>query len=1372
MDIKRMNRIKIFLYFSLLFIFAASITNREMLAQDEGSPTHPPSQQLFLPVINNGTIEQPSSEQSNLEPIDLEPIDTDTTLDTSTTLDDEPIKNPYIPSPECASDHYKMLSELSIHSDDARLDENRELIMRCNQEFNIYLAANTKITPSAILRELDPEDGVMNFETPHVHPIDLTPDGNTLLVVNIAAHALEIYDVSGGGINHMATVPVGLDPVSVRARNNSEAWVVNHISDSVSIVDLTARTVIKTLGTQNEPADVVFAGSPQRAFVSCSETNSINVFNLGNLDAAPQQISILGEDPRALAVSEDGQTVYAAIFESSNGTTNLSDADSSGNTTTLNPIVRKDAQGRWFDEDGRQYNVNGIGDRVSGWTLQDNDVAIINTQTLGVAYQTRLMTMVMALDVNPATNNVTVVGTEALNDITEEPRLNGIFLRVNTASFAVGGTANIDDLNPHLNYNTPTASTSLRTQSIGDPRGIAWDEDGDVAFITGMGSNNVVVINRQGNRVDRFDVGEGPTGIVLHDASNRGFVLNKFSGSISVIDLNARQEIQEVAFFDPTPAVIKTGRPFLYNTHLTSGLGQASCASCHVDARSDRLAWDLSDPGGADFTVPSASNSTGNPSGQITVSAVKGPMLTQTLQDIMSHPLLHWRGDRSDFSEFNGAFVSLMGAPQEISTSEMQAFGDFLDTIFQPPNPYRNLDDSRPTSVTLPDGRVLRTSNLNALRGSNATNNNCLGCHYNGGTRNRGANAEIASHIVASGFTAYYDRIGFQPDSRSGSTSGFGFFHDGSASLERAARVTTSDGNQAFLAEILTLEGPSSGLTGDERRKIAHAGVGQQVTINGTATSGQNNRLNQFMNIAESSPHAELIAKAAINGAQRGFVYLGNDLFQSDRANEQASLTQLRGFAAAADPVTFTLVAQGTETRLGIDRDLNGTLDSDEVMELTLFNPGTQVNIEGDSISLDINAIDPEGDILTYSAVGLPTGLSINNATGRISGAATSNNVGNYTITVTVADGNGDSESETFAWSIVGQDSFIRYDFESDQGWDTDPNGSDTASTGRWERANPEQTLGGTITLQLGTTVSGQNALVTEASAGSSAGTNDIDGGRTSIRSPDIVLPSASEVQLSFSYYLAHLDNASSADFLRVSIVGNSTTLVFEELADASDDPGNWSTFSTDLNDFAGQTIFLLIEAADEDGGSLVEAGIDDVEVLIIPTNQPPTLTEPSDQVGIVDQPVTLTIAASDPDQGDTLTFSQSGLPAGLALNAATGEISGSPTTTGISTVTISVDDGNGGTDSMSFAWAVELPSTQFGDVNCDGTVDSVDALVILQYSVATRVNTGNCPLVNTATTINATVGDVSRNGVIDAVDALFILQCTVDLNNAFCPAE
>ena len=85
---------------------------------------------------------------------------------------------------------------------------------------------------------------------------------------------------------------------------------------------------------------------------------------------------------------------------------------------------------------------------------------------------------------------------------------------------------------------------------------------------------------------------------------------------------------------------------------------------------------------------------------------------------------------------------------------------------------------------------------------------------------------------------------------------------------------------------------------------------------------------------------------------------------------------------------------------------------------------------------------------------------------------------------------------------------------------------------------------------------------------------------------------------LSFNYYLAHGSNSSNTDFLRVTIVSDTRTTVFEELGAANNDDAAWATASIGLSAFPGQTIRILIEAADAAGGSLVEAAIDDLRII------------------------------------------------------------------------------------------------------------------------------------------------------------------------------
>ena len=169
--------------------------------------------------------------------------------------------------------------------------------------------------------------------------------------------------------------------------------------------------------------------------------------------------------------------------------------------------------------------------------------------------------------------------------------------------------------------------------------------------------------------------------------------------------------------------------------------------------------------------------------------------------------------------------------------------------------------------------------------------------------------------------------------------------------------------------------------------------------------------------------------------------------------------------------------------------------------------------------------------------------------------------------------------------------------FETATGWATNASGTDTATAGQWQRADPAATSSG-VALQLGTTTSGTFDLVTGPTAGASAGANDVDGGVTSALSPAITLPSTGTLTLSARWYLAHLNNATSADSFRIRVVsGATTTTVFQQAGTASNRAGAWGTATVDLSSYRGQSIRLLVEATDAATASLVEAGVDDVQI-------------------------------------------------------------------------------------------------------------------------------------------------------------------------------
>jgi hypothetical protein len=78
---------------------------------------------------------------------------------------------------------------------------------------------------------------------------------------------------------------------------------------------------------------------------------------------------------------------------------------------------------------------------------------------------------------------------------------------------------------------------------------------------------------------------------------------------------------------------------------------------------------------------------------------------------------------------------------------------------------------------------------------------------------------------------------------------------------------------------------------------------------------------------------------------------------------------------------------------------------------------GAQTSTAGVAAVLQLSASDPYGDVLRFSATGLPPGLTINSTTGRIDGTPTTG--GTYNVTVTVFDGVL-GVSQAFTWTVTG----------------------------------------------------------------------------------------------------------------------------------------------------------------------------------------------------------------------------------------------------------------------------------------------------------------------------------------------------------------
>ena len=88
------------------------------------------------------------------------------------------------------------------------------------------------------------------------------------------------------------------------------------------------------------------------------------------------------------------------------------------------------------------------------------------------------------------------------------------------------------------------------------------------------------------------------------------------------------------------------------------------------------------------------------------------------------------------------------------------------------------------------------------------------------------------------------------------------------------------------------------------------------------------------------------------------------------------------------------------------------------------------------------------------------------------------------------------------------------------------------------------------------------------------------------------------------------------------------------------------------------------------------------------------TVTNPGTETWTVGTAASLQIAASDSASGQTLTYSATGLPAGLSINSSTGLISGTPTAAGTGSATVTVKDTTGASGSATFSWTVNAQAT------------------------------------------------------------------------------
>ncbi|MEU7963230.1 putative Ig domain-containing protein [Streptomyces sp. NPDC049097] len=222
---------------------------------------------------------------------------------------------------------------------------------------------------------------------------------------------------------------------------------------------------------------------------------------------------------------------------------------------------------------------------------------------------------------------------------------------------------------------------------------------------------------------------------------------------------------------------------------------------------------------------------------------------------------------------------------------------------------------------------------------------------------------------------------------------------------------------------------------------------------------------------------------------------------------------------------------------------------------VTVTSPGNQSTTTGGSVSLQISASDSAGAALTYSATGLPTGLSINSSTGLISGTAST--AGTYSATVTAKDSTGASGSASFSWTVGTSGGTC-----SSAQLLGNP-GFESGSTG-WTATS------GVITNDSGEAAHGGSYKAWLDGYGSS---------HTDTLSQSVTIPSGCRATLTFYLHIDTAETTTGSQYDKLTVTAGSTTLATYSNLNAAT---GYAQKSFDLSSFAGSTVTLKFSGAED----------------------------------------------------------------------------------------------------------------------------------------------------------------------------------------------
>ncbi len=450
-----------------------------------------------------------------------------------------------------------------------------------------------------------------------------------------------------------------------------DLWLVtaNQTANTVSLIDIKAGKIAAEVACGQHPSCVAISPDGRQAYVTCSESGELAMFNLTGGKLSPAGNIPLGFDPRGVALSPDGKLAYVALAASNEvAVVNLGDKS----------IATKIAVGRW----PRFVTLSPDGKRLAVGTSGDGSISVVDTAAREMLFQSKFVGL-----------NIGQLAPTNDGQYVYFPWMQYGDRPISVGNIQQGWVLGNKVARVRLDERARREALSLdpRGKAVADPHGLVLAPDESWLAIAAAGSHELVVLKTKGLTVredgpgdhmppalvlddDRFwriPLGGRPLGMRAARDGRRVFVANYLSNSVQVVDVIKREVEQTISLGGPAEVSLVRRGEAIFHDGQRSADQWYSCASCHYEGATNLVTMDTRNDG---------SNGTFK--------------MVLSLRNVTRTGPYFWHGWQKDLSAaVQRSMVESMGGPKPTS-EDVDAVLAYLETLSPPKSPFRQADGS------------------------------------------------------------------------------------------------------------------------------------------------------------------------------------------------------------------------------------------------------------------------------------------------------------------------------------------------------------------------------------------------------------------------------------------------------------------------------------------------------------------------------------------------------------------------------------------------------------------------------------------------------------------------------------------------------